>query len=208
MSPEVEMGTHWDSVYRDRGTQEVSWFQPFPTVSLELIDALATPTTAGCIDVGGGASLLVDQLVGRGWSDLTVLDLSQVALDAARARVGPAAAVNWVCADVRYWHSPRRFQLWHDRAVFHFLVEEADRRAYLSSLRSALEPGGAAIVATFAQDGPQACSGLPVVRYGEADLAAALAGQGMQLLTSRHEEHTTPSGSVQPFSWVAARLPD
>lgn len=168
---------------------------------MEAIDRLGCPAKS-LIDIGGGASVLVDQLIAKGWSDLSVLDLSQEALDLSRRRLGPqGATVEWLVADIATWHPSRRYQIWHDRAVFHFLTESADRTAYLTALTEALAPGGKAIIATFALDGPEKCSGLPVVRYDAAALVDEL-GPNFALIDSWNERHQTPGGSSQPFSWT------
>lgn len=155
------------------------------------------------VDVGGGASPLGARLVERGFTDVTVLDLSEPAL-AAASRPAAATAVTWLVEDVRSWQPHRRYGLWHDRAAFHFLVEPADRSRYLDVLDGALEPNGAVVIATFASDSPEQCSGLPVVRYDVAGLVAAL-GPRFELVEERREEHRTPRGAVQPFTWVALR---
>ncbi len=204
MVTEPGPGQYWDDVYRTRGADQVSWFQPQPTLSLQLIDRVGLGPGAGVVDIGGGASRLVDRLVERGFADLTVLDVSSVALDLARRRLGADAPVTWVNHDVLCWVPPRRYGLWHDRAVFHFLTEARDRSRYLDTLRRALEPRGIVIVATFAADGPEYCSGLPVVRYDAEQLAAAL-GAGFEPLATEREVHVTPAGAVQAFTWMAAR---
>lgn len=146
--------------------------------------------------------MLVDQLIANGWTDLSVLDISQEALDLSRRRLGPrGATVEWIVADIAAWRPFRRYQIWHDRAVFHFLTESADRNAYRSALEAALPPGGNAIIATFALDGPERCSGLPVVRYDAGALADEL-GPNFALVDSWNERHQTPGGSSQPFSWA------
>jgi rhodanese-related sulfurtransferase len=156
------------------------------------------------IDVGGGASTFVDHLLARGFSDVSVLDVSQAALAMTRDRVGSVDKVQLVHADIVTWRAARLYSLWHDRAVFHFLVDAADRKRYLDILRSSVLPGGHAVIATFAPDGPDRCSGLPVARYGPDDLRALLDG-AFEVLEVRREEHTTPAGITQPFTWVAAR---
>ena len=157
------------------------------------------------LDAGGGASSLVDALLERGHRDVTVLDLAPAALAVARRRLGGAAdRVAWVAADLLAGDPPRRFDVWHDRAVFHFLVDPGDRGRYVAVLRAALAPGGLALVATFAPDGPPRCSGLPVRRYDAEGLLAALGG-GFSREATRREEHVTPGGTVQPFTWLAAR---
>lgn len=196
---------HWDEVYRRRGARGVSWYQPAPVVSLELVRLLGIAPPTPVLDVGGGASGLVDALVATGFEDVTVLDVSAVPLATARSRLGDPPTVRWVRDDVCTWHPERRYGLWHDRAVFHFMVEDADRAAYLDALRAAVAPGGAVVVATFASEGPEQCSGLPTVRYSAGELAASL-GDGFELAAARVEHHTTPAGAVQPFTWVAGRM--
>lgn len=196
---------HWDAAYRDRGVTGVSWFQPAPAVSLELLDALGVDAGTPVVDVGGGASLLVDRLVGKGFEDVSVLDVSEVALGRARRRLGSTATVTWVHDDVLRWRPDRRYGAWHDRALLHFLTDEEDRAAYRGVLRAALLPGAAVVVATFAEDGPGYCSGFPVARYGPSDLALTL-GPGFEMLSTRREEHMTPDGVMQPFTWIAGRM--
>ena len=172
-------------------------------MSLELVDLLGVAPQSGVIDIGGGASLLVDRLLARGFNDLAVLDISDAALQAARQRVGDDARVAWIVEDILSWEPTRRYDLWHDRAVFHFLSgQEAEE--YREVMRRGLAPGGSVIMATFAPDGPEWCSGLPVTRYSAEQLGMALGG-GFQIVDQRREVHTTPTGAVQPFTWVAAR---
>jgi trans-aconitate methyltransferase len=204
LSPE-ERAARWDAVYEHRGVDGVSWYQPTPEVSLQLIDALRVPPMAAVVDVGGGASSLADQLVRRGYSDVTVLDISRSALDRSREHLADPASVSYVHDDLLAWHPPRRYDLWHDRAVYHFLIDEEDRRRYVKTLRHALRAGGFVIIATFAPDGPSTCSGLPVVRYS-ADALAQTLGTMFESLEERREEHITPRGAVQPFTWIAGRL--
>lgn len=196
---------HWQNVYVSKGENEVSWFQEKPAASLELIGrAGATPTSA-IIDVGGGASRLVDALVEAGFQNVTVLDLSEAALETAKTRLGShAPQVQWLVRDVTNWEPSRSFDIWHDRAAFHFLTEADDRDAYLSRLKRALEPGGHAIIATFALDGPERCSGLPVVRYDAASLAQALGG-GFELIETMRHRHSTPWDSEQRFQFSLFR---
>jgi SAM-dependent methyltransferase len=193
---------HWDDAYRSRGVEGVSWFQPEPTVSLALLDALKVGPEAAVIDIGGGASTLVDQLVRRGYQDLAVLDISAGALEEGRARVGDDAPVTWVHEDVLSWQPERTFDLWHDRAVFHFLIDPQERRRYLSLLAETIEEGGGLIMGTFAEDGPEFCSGLPVSRYSAAELTEMLGGL-CDIAQTKREVHVTPAGSLQPFTWVA-----
>ncbi len=200
-----ERARHWDSAYTAGGVRGVSWYQDAPTVSLELIEALGIARDAAIIDVGGGASVLADRLVERGFVDVSVLDVSAAALAEARSRMAGAARVHWLHEDLLDWRPERRFDLWHDRAVFHFLIAPADRDEYLRILRSALRPDGCVVLATFAEDGPELCSGLPVARYSAARLADVL-GEGFELVETRREEHVTPKGVMQPFTWVVARM--
>lgn len=198
-------GQQWDAAYENRGATGVSWFQPNATTSIELVERLAIPNDAAVIDIGGGASLLVDALADRGFRDLTVLDVSKTALEMVRERrSGSSGPIALLHEDVLGWKPDRRFDLWHDRAVFHFLVNGNDRETFLGTLRSALRPGGIVIMATFAIDGPEFCSGLPVARYSPADLAEIL-GPDFEVVEQFREEHNTPAGVVQPFTWLAAR---
>jgi SAM-dependent methyltransferase len=201
-------GAHWENVYRTKGEREVSWFQDTPSISLELIRSTGVTRHSAIIDIGGGASRLVDALVDDGFEDLTVLDLSESALAASKARLGPTAArVTWLVADVVGWKPVQRYDVWHDRAAFHFMTDAADRNAYLACLRAALRPGGHAIMATFALDGPQRCSGLPVVRYDAASLGNVL-GSAFELVETRRHDHQTPMGSTQRFQFsVFRRIP-
>ena len=196
---------HWETVYTTKGENEVSWFQENPAPSLELID-LARPTPASAIvDIGGGASRLVDSLVARGFNRVTVLDISEAALEAAKARLGERASqVQWIVADVTKWYATQTFDVWHDRAAFHFLADPADRSAYVTRMKQVIKPGGHAVIGTFAIDGPEKCSGLPVHRYDAASLANEL-GEGFELLESRRHEHSTPWNSVQRFQFCVFR---
>jgi SAM-dependent methyltransferase len=192
---------HWEEVYTTRGETDVSWFQDNPACSLELIELARPGRDAAIIDVGGGASRLVDGLLDRGFRHVTVLDISAAALDLAALRLGRRASeVGWIVEDVTAWEPSRRFDIWHDRAAFHFLVEPADRAAYVARLKGALVGGGHAIIATFAADGPDACSGLPVHRYDAAGLATEL-GAEFTLLESRSHDHATPWNATQRFQF-------
>jgi SAM-dependent methyltransferase len=196
---------HWDNVYSTKGEKDVSWYQDNPTPSLELIALTGLSADAEMIDIGGGASRLVDGLLRNGFGRLTVLDLSSAALDAAKKRLGESAArVKWVVADVTTWHPAQTYDLWHDRAAFHFLTDPARQSAYVERLRKALKPAGFAIIGTFAPDGPERCSGLPIVRYDATALAARL-GDQFELIDARRHEHTTPWGAVQRFQFSTFR---
>lgn len=202
---DTNRGTHWENVYRTKGEREVSWFQETPSISLELIRSAGATRHSAIVDIGGGASRLVDALVDEGYEAVTVLDLSESALAAAKTRLGQAAArVIWIVADVVRWKPLRSYDVWHDRAAFHFLTDAADRTAYVECLREALRPGGHAIIATFALDGPERCSGLPVIRYDAASLGEVL-GSAFNLVESRRHDHHTPMGSTQRFQFSMFR---
>jgi trans-aconitate methyltransferase len=196
---ELNRQAHWQKVYKDKGEKQVSWFQEKPAISLELIDGVGAKSNSAIIDIGGGASRLVDVLVSEGYRDLTVLDLSDDAIAIARSRLAERAGlVKWIVTDVTEWEPSRHYDLWHDRAAFHFLTEAADRAAYFDRLMQVIRPGGHVIIATFAIDGPERCSGLPVIRYDATLLSAAL-GRAFALIGTRRHDHTTPTGGVQQF---------
>ncbi|HEY3287991.1 MAG TPA: class I SAM-dependent methyltransferase [Gemmatimonadaceae bacterium] len=197
---------HWDLVYTTKQPNEVSWYQPSPLRSLELLrEAGAGPHTT-LIDIGGGDSTLVDAVVADQLGAITVLDISGAALARARARLGDRAReVTWLEDDATRVALPAAaFDIWHDRAVFHFLTDAEDRARYVTTAAAALKPGGALIIATFAEDGPQRCSGLDVTRYSAAQLAQTL-GEPFQLRRSFHDVHHTPSGGEQRFSYCVFR---
>lgn len=193
--------THWKDVYSNKEEAEVSWFQETPEPSLELLALVDARHNAAIIDIGGGASRLVDVLLAKGFKDITVLDLSEDALNIARARLGRVSSkINWIVADVTEWEPPETYDLWHDRAAFHFLNSEQQQGAYIDRLKRGLRVGGHAIIGTFALDGPEKCSGLPVTRHSAESLSTLL-GNGFTLLDSRRHEHTTPWGAVQKFQF-------
>jgi SAM-dependent methyltransferase len=197
--------SHWEGVYTKKGENEVSWFQENPAASLELIAQVDATAASAIIDIGGGASRLVDHLVDRGFDDITVLDLSDAALQIAKARLASRASqVHWIVADATVWQPARVYDIWHDRAAFHFLTEERDRTAYVARLERALKAGGHAIIATFALDGPERCSGLPVVRYDPVTLGQTL-GRAFQLVDTRRHAHATPWASHQSFQFSVFR---
>ena len=200
---------HWDAVYRRHDVH--SWDQSRPTIALGLLDTVGVPADATVIDVGGGDGALSAALLDRGHTDITVVDISAEALAAGRTRLGSASdAVHWLVADIRRWRPERTFELWHDRAAFHFLVEPADREAYGAAMRSGTAPGAVALIGTFAAEGPTHCSGLPVSRFDADSLIDAVrtaSGLDWDLLLSASEDHCTPSGARQPFTWVALRRP-
>jgi SAM-dependent methyltransferase len=192
---------HWENVYTTKSETEVSWFQQSPAPSLDLIVQAGATRQSAIIDIGGGASRLVDHLVEQGFEDVTVLDLSGAALAAARSRLGAGAdRVSWIVADATAWEPARAYDIWHDRAAFHFLTDASDRAAYVARLRRGLKIGGHAIIATFALDGPEKCSGLPVERYDSASLGRTL-GDAFRLIHTQRHEHATPWDSRQIFQF-------
>ena len=197
---------HWEQVYKTKDATSVSWFQEHAQQSLQLIRQTGVQRDAGIIDVGGGASTLVDDLLADGYSNVAVLDLSEAALAAARQRLGARAQqVSWLVGDITQVNLPRHaYAVWHDRAVFHFLTTAEEREAYVRAVLRAVRPGGHVIVATFAEDGPERCSGLPVVRYS-ADGLHAQFGAPFTLLRHEREEHHTPAGAVQKFIYCMCR---
>ncbi|MEX0734336.1 MAG: class I SAM-dependent methyltransferase [Steroidobacteraceae bacterium] len=199
---------HWNQVYREKGPQKLSWFQRRPELSLAIIESSGIEKDAGVIDVGGGTSALVDSLLDGGYQRIAVLDISGAALDQSRSRLGTRAdAVEWYEADVTTFEPPHRFGLWHDRAVFHFLTESEDRRAYVATLRRTLQPDGTVVISTFAIDGPPKCSGLEVVRY-DADSMCAELGAEFQLQEVRREIHVTPWQTEQRFIYFRLQRQD
>jgi hypothetical protein len=195
---------HWDRTYEAVGASSVSWYQPNAEQSMRLIRLLGVDHDESIVDVGGGASVLVDDLVDDGFVDITVIDVSMRALDETRARLADDDRVTLIHEDLLAWTPWRTFGLWHDRAVLHFLTEPRERAAYVRTLRAALRPGGAVVIGTFATDGPATCSGLDVARFETGELAELLGG-GFIVMAEERAGHTTPQGSVQPFSWIAAR---
>lgn len=196
---------HWSQVHEDKAPTAVSWFQATPAPSLRALSRFGASPSSSLIDVGGGASNLADELVRQGWQDITVLDIASPALEAAKARLGPLAErVHWEVADITDWQPTRNYDVWHDRAVFHFLTEPEDRAAYRRALSHGVVAGGLVVIATFALDGPEKCSGLPVERYDAASLADEM-GDMLQLIEAWREEHATPWGAKQSFNWCAFR---
>ena len=200
-----DLAARWDGAYA-RGDAARSWFQAVPRMSLRMLDAAGVTAADSLIDVGGGASPLAAALLERGFRDVTVLDISPAGMRYARQRLSEAQAaqVHWLTADIRAWRPSRRFAVWHDRAVFHFLTAEPGRQAYLRALSAATAVDAVAVFGCFAPDGPPQCSGLPVARYGPGELAVKL-GPRWTLTIEDREAHTTPAGLTQPFTWVALR---
>lgn len=196
---------HWENVYTTKEEAEVSWFQESPEPSFELLELAGADHRSAIIDIGGGASRLVDTLVLQGFEDVTVLDLSAAALAAAQSRIGDKAQrVHWLTADATSWEPRREYDVWHDRAAFHFLTDERDQVAYVERLHRALRRDGHVIMGTFAPDGPEKCSGLPVTRH-DAHSLGGLLGASFVLIDTRRHEHKTPWGSTQRFQFSTFR---
>jgi SAM-dependent methyltransferase len=200
---------HWENVYTTKRENEVSWFQQSPTPSLDLIVQAGATSNSAIIDIGGGASRLVDNLIEQGFEDVTVLDLSGAALATSKSRLeshlgASANRVSWIVADATTWEPARPYDIWHDRAAFHFLTDASDRAGYIDRLERGLKVGGHAIIATFALDGPEKCSGLPVARYDSASLGQTLGSMFKLVHTQRHE-HATPWDSRQIFQFSVFR---
>lgn len=196
---------HWEKVYQGKESTEVSWYQEYPDQSMRMIEKVVASKADAIIDVGGGTSVLIDSLLQKEYSRLAVLDISAAALKCAQQRLCERAEkTEWIVADVTAFEPPHRFSLWHDRAVFHFLTAEEDRKKYLSVLRKSLEKDAHLMLATFAEDGPEMCSGLPVERYDSEKLMRTL-GVEFELLEQQVEIHNTPSGMEQKFNYFLLR---
>jgi SAM-dependent methyltransferase len=197
---------HWEDIYQTKDVHAVSWFQPEARESLELITRFVPDRAAPIIDVGAGASVLVDDLIDNGYTSITVLDVSETALEISRRRLGDIARrVEWIAADVR--DAPLvagKYVVWHDRAVFHFLTDAGDRQAYVAQVERAVQPGGYVLVATFAEDGPAMCSELPVARYSAESLHSEF-GPAFRIVATAHEDHRTPAGREQSFLYCLCR---
>jgi SAM-dependent methyltransferase len=197
--------THWENVYTTKGEAKVSWFQEAPAPSLALLGLTGAKPSSAIIDIGGGASRLVDNLLEQGFENVTVLDLSAAALASSRARLGGRGnRVKWIVADATEWQPSEIYDVWHDRAAFHFLTGKKEQNAYIRHLKQALRVGGHVIIGTFALDGPEKCSGLPVARHSAESLAALL-GTDFALVDSRRHEHSTPWGAMQKFQFSTFR---
>jgi len=203
----MSVQTHWEKVYGEKAPNAVSWYAPHLARSLEIIERAAPSHSASLIDVGGGESTLVDDLLARGYQNITVLDVSQIAIDVTKRRLGTASErVRWIAADVtKAAFVPRAYDVWHDRAVFHFLTTADDRRAYVSQVANAVKPGGHVLVSTFGPEGPTKCSGLDVVRYDAESLHNEF-GVRFHLLESSKELHSTPFGTEQQFLYCLCRV--
>jgi len=192
---------HWDKVFRTKGTHQMSWYQQNPRTSLAFI----ADTAGSVIDVGAGSSTLIDELLAAGRTDLTVLDISDVALELTRRRLAHRAdLISFEVADITTWKPRRHYNVWHDRAVFHFLTNPASQASYVDLVTHAISPGGVLVLGTFAENGPTQCSGLPTARYS-AESAADRFSSGFDLEQHTRETHQTPAGTPQPFTWVKLR---
>lgn len=196
----MQSAPHWENIYSTKAIHDVSWFQKHARCSLDLIGRTQIPPDGRIIDVGSGASILISELIAGGYKNLTVLDISSAAIAAAQKQLGSAASgVQWIHCDVTEVKlSDHSYDLWHDRAAFHFLTEEDDRAAYIKSVSDAVKPGGHLILATFAEDGPLKCSGLQIVRYSPQDLRTQF-DSAFSLVEHQYEEHATPFATVQRF---------
>lgn len=202
----ADQRTHWDEIFTLKTSDEMSWFQATPTTSLELL-AKWSSDDASLVDIGAGNSTLVDGLIERSWRDVTLLDISAKALDDVRRHLSTrtmSTTVSYVVADIKEWTPERHYGVWHDRAVFHFLVEQADQEQYVRTAAQALSSGSPLLLATFSPSGPTHCSGLPVARHDPDDLERIFSSSFV-LVDSHFEEHTTPMQSVQSFTWVVLR---
>jgi len=197
--------THWETVYQTKKPNEVSWYQQIPSISHNLILATGVSKEAPIVDVGAGTTLLVDVLIADGFSDLTVLDISTAALREIKNRLGTRASmVSFIEADITEFEPHRKFAVWHDRAVLHFLTRPEDWRRYLATLHRSLQPQAHVIIASFGPDGPPQCSGLDVMHYSAETMAAEL-GEGFVFVESVEEQHTTPRGGLQQFVYCRFR---
>jgi trans-aconitate methyltransferase len=204
MTDQQEATAHWDAAYV-QGDDTRSWFEIHPDMSLRMLDCAGVSAADALIDVGGGASPLSRALLDRGFRDLTVLDVSAAGMQHARDRLGPRAdQVHWLTADILGWQPRRHYQAWHDRATYHFLTSDEHQQRYLHTLDAATAPDAVAIFGCFAPDGPEHCSGLPVARYSPEQLARQVGAKWLMISQAR-EEHETPAGAIQPFTWIALR---
>lgn len=200
----MERKDHWENIYQSKSVKEVSWFQEHADLSLNFIKKANGNLDANIIDVGGGASVLVDNLIANGYRNITVVDISEHALSIARERIGEQATnISWVAGDVTTIIFPKHhFDIWHDRAVFHFLTDPADRQRYVENMINFVKPGGHVIVATFSLNGPTKCSGLDIIQYSPEKLQNEF-GEGFSIVNHVEEKHKTPSGGEQQFIYCS-----
>ena len=199
----MNLKSHWEEIYRTKKTKELSWYQATPKISLDFLNELHIPKTATIIDVGGGDSCLVDLLLGKGYTNITVLDISEAAILRAKKRLGKdAEKVNWIISDIKELSSERRFDFWHDRATFHFLTNKKDIQQYLSVAEKHIAKNGRMVIGTFSKQGPEKCSGLPVKQYSEAGLST-LQKNWFKKIKCISEDHITPFNKVQRFLYCS-----
>ncbi len=204
VSAVAQLRTHWDQAYQTKSDVERSWTQDAPAESVHYVTKYTTDVNAPVIDIGGGASLLIDELLNAGYSNVSLLDISQAALDETKTRIDATTNkthVSYVCADITQWQPTHTYATWHDRAVFHFLTDKNDQNIYVALASTAIASGGHLVLATFAPEGPESCSGLPVQRWS-ADELVKLSKDSFTLVESTLSTHTTPWDSKQPFTWV------
>lgn len=201
--PEFDRKSHWENIYQTRPLEEVSWYQPKPETSLEIIEDLGIKKDAKIIDIGGGDSLLVDHLLLLGYSNISVLDISEKAIDRAKERLGEKAdLVTWITADASNFQTAEVYDLWHDRAAFHFLTEESEIEKYIKTASSAVKESGKTIIGTFSNNGPKKCSGIEIKQYSSENLTKSFQAS-FEKVKCKYVDHTTPSGGVQNFVFCA-----
>lgn len=199
---------HWESIFATRPLQEASWYEPTPATSLGFLTACNVPFTARIMDIGGGDSLLVDHLLDRGYRDITVLDISESALERAKRRLGRRArSVKWIVADVTLFQPTEHYDFWHDRAAFHFLTDTREISAYMDTAQHCIPPGGLLVIGTFSKEGPATCSGLPVRQYSENTLSAQVSSH-FEKVRCIPVEHRTPADIKQQFIFCAFKRSD
>lgn len=197
--------SHWEDVYQKKDLEEVSWYQPKAETSMDYIRSFELKKDAKIIDIGGGDSFLAENLLSEGYTDITVLDISETALDRARSRLGKKAEkITWIVADASDFAPSKKFELWHDRATFHFLTREEEVEKYLKTLKNSIQRGGNAVMGTFSEKGPEKCSGINIKQYSLHDLSELL-NDGFETLECKNVDHITPSGAVQNFSFCSFR---
>lgn len=195
----LDRKTHWEGIYATKAPEDVSWFQPVPSTSLSFLEQANVPLTAKIIDIGGGDSLFADHLLDAGYTNVTVLDISGKAIERAQQRLGEkAAAVTWIVSDAAVFRPTETYDFWHDRAAFHFMTKEQDIANYCDVLSRGVKPGGVFVVGTFAENGPEKCSGISVKRYSEASLTAQFS-RDFKKTHCTYVDHRTPFGTTQSF---------
>jgi 2-polyprenyl-3-methyl-5-hydroxy-6-metoxy-1,4-benzoquinol methylase len=198
---------HWENIYKSKDTSELSWYQSTPETSLDFFRQFNVPKSAKIIDIGGGDSLLVDHLLDLEYQDITILDISETALEKAKSRLGKRAdKVKWIVADASKFKADEKYDFWHDRAAFHFLTEEADIKSYIENAQKNINPNGIMVIGTFSEAGPKKCSGIEIKQYSEGSMNNML-GKFFEKIKCVNVEHKTPSGSLQSFVFCSFRKP-